>query len=155
MPVALKPGDPAPRIATTAQSGEAVSLADYVGKNVVVLYFYPKDNTAICTAEACAFRDSFVDFTNAGAVVMGVSGDSDASHRDFAQKHRLPFLLLSDPDGSIRKAFGVSNTLGLVPKRVTFVIDRQGIIRHVFSALFTADKHALEARKIVEELASN
>jgi peroxiredoxin Q/BCP len=67
----------------------------------------------------------------------------------------LPFLLLSDPDGSIRKAFGVSNTLGLVPKRVTFVIDRQGIIRHVFSALFTADKHALEARKIVEELASN
>lgn len=154
MTAALKPGDPAPRIVATAESGEAVSLAEFIGKKVVVLYFYPKDNTAICTAEACAFRDSYVDFTNAGAVVIGVSGDSDASHRDFAHKHRLPFLLLSDADGSIRKSFGVSNTLGLVPKRVTFVIDRQGIIRHVFNALFTADKHVLGALKIVEELAS-
>jgi peroxiredoxin Q/BCP len=154
MPAALRPGDRAPSIVATAQSGETAALAHFIGKNVVVLYFYPKDNTAICTAEACAFRDSYVDFAKAGAVVIGVSGDSDASHREFAEKHQLPFLLISDADGSIRKAFGVSNTLGLVPKRVTFVIDRQGIIRHVFSALFTADKHVLEARKIVQELAS-
>jgi peroxiredoxin Q/BCP len=111
------------------------------------------DGTAICTAEACAFRDAYEDFTQAGAVVIGVSGDSAASHRDFAQKQKLPFLLLSDADGSIRKAFGVSNTLGLVPKRVTFVIDKQGILRHVFSSLFTADKHVQEARRIVEQLA--
>jgi peroxiredoxin Q/BCP len=124
-----------------------------VGQRVVVLYFYPMDNTAVCTAEACAFRDAYEDFTKAGAVVIGVSGDSDASHREFAKKQRLPFLLLSDGDGSIRKAFGVSNTLGLVPKRVTFVIDKQGVVRHVFSALFTADKHVQEARRIVEQLA--
>lgn len=149
----LKSGDPAPPLSGQAQTGETVSLADFVGKKVVVLYFYPMDNTAVCTAEACAFRDAYEDFTKAGAVVIGVSGDSDASHRDFSQQHRLPFLLLSDAGGSIRKAFGVSNTLGLVPKRVTFVIDKQGIIRHVFSALFTADKHVQEARSVVEELA--
>src|SRR5262245_56740044 len=99
----LKPGDPAPPLSGKAQTGETVSLADFADKKVVVLYFYPMDNTAVCTAEACAFRDSYEDFTKAGAVVIGVSGDSDASHRDFSQKHRLPFLLLSDTAGSIRK----------------------------------------------------
>jgi thioredoxin-dependent peroxiredoxin len=149
----LAPGDAAPAISTTAHNGQAVSLAEYRGQRVVVLYFYPKDNTAICTAEACAFRDAYEDFTKAGAVVVGVSGDSTASHQSFAQKQRLPFLLVSDSDGSIRKAFGVSNTLGLVPKRVTFVIDKLGVIRQVFSSLFTADKHVQEARKVVEQLA--
>ena len=145
-------GEKAPAVVAAAHDGQRVALADYVGKKVVVLYFYPADNTAVCTAEACAFRDSYEDFTKAGAVVIGVSGDSDDSHRDFAAKQRLPFLLVSDKNGSIRKAFGVSNTLGLVPKRVTFVIDKQGVIRHVFSALFTADKHVQEARRMVEEL---
>jgi peroxiredoxin Q/BCP len=149
---ALEPGEKAPAIVASAHDGQRVALAEYVGKKVVVLYFYPMDNTAVCTAEACAFRDAYEDFTKAGAVVIGVSGDSDTSHRDFAAKQRLPFLLVSDKDGSIRKAFGVSNTFGLVPKRVTFVIDKQGVIRHVFSALFTADKHVQEARRIVEEL---
>jgi peroxiredoxin Q/BCP len=149
----LQPGDPAPPIVATAQNGERVALADYVGKNVVVLYFYPRDNTSICTAEACAFRDSYEDFTKAGAVVIGVSVDSEASHRDFAAKHRLPFLLVSDADGSIRKAFGVSDTFGLIPQRVTFVIDKQGTVRHVFSAMFSADKHVAEAAKVVEQLA--
>src|SRR5262245_14285002 len=137
----LAPGEQAPPIVATAHNGQKVALADYVGQRVVVLYFYPMDNTAVCTAEACAFRDAYEDFTKAGAVVIGVSGDSDASHRGFAEKQRLPFLLVSDTDGSIRKAFGVSNTFGLVPKRVTFVIDKQGVIRHLFSALLTADKH--------------
>jgi thioredoxin-dependent peroxiredoxin len=149
----LQPGDSAPPIVATAQNGERVALADYEGKNVVVLYFYPRDNTSICTAEACAFRDSYEDFTKAGAVVIGVSVDSEASHRDFAAKHRLPFLLVSDADGSIRKALGVSDTFGLIPQRVTFVIDKQGNIRHVFSALFSADKHVAEAAKVVEQLA--
>jgi peroxiredoxin Q/BCP len=149
----LAPGDAAPPLAATAQTGQQVALADFRGKNVVVLYFYPRDNTSVCTAEACAFRDAYEDFTKAGAVVIGVSSDSDDSHRGFADKHRLPFLLLSDKDGSIRKAFGVTNTLGLIPKRVTFVIDKQGVIRHVFSALFTADQHVQEARRIVEQLA--
>lgn len=149
----LKPGDSAPRIVATDQNGERVALADYVGHKVVVLYFYPRDNTSICTAEACAFRDSFEVFTQAGAVVIGVSVDSEASHRDFAAKHHLPFLLLSDADGSIRKAFGVGDTFGLIPQRVTFVIDKEGIIRHVFSAMFSADKHVAEARTVVEQLA--
>jgi peroxiredoxin Q/BCP len=153
MTKSLAPGDQAPRIAATAHNGQQVALADYIGQRVVVLYFYPRDNTAICTAEACAFRDAYEDFTQAGAVVIGVSADSAASHQDFAQKQRLPFLLLSDSDGAIRKAFGVTNTLGLVPKRVTFVIDKQGVIRHAFNSLFTADKHVQEARQIVERLA--
>ncbi len=151
----LKPGDPAPPIVATAHNGERVALADYVGHKVVVLYFYPRDNTAICTAEACAFRDSYEVFSQAGAVVIGVSVDSAESHRAFAAKQRLPFLLLSDADGSIRKAFGVSDTFGLIPQRVTFVIDKEGIIRHVFSAMFSADKHVAEARAVVEQLAKS
>lgn len=148
----LAPGDKARPIVATAHNGERVALADYFGKKVVVVYFYPADNTAVCTAEACAFRDAYEDFTKAGAVVIGVSGDSDDSHRDFAAKQRLPFLLISDKDGSIRKAFGVSNTFGLVPKRVTFVIDKQGVVRHVFNSQFQAKKHVAEAVAALGEM---
>jgi peroxiredoxin Q/BCP len=150
----LAAGNPAPPLVATAHNGEQVSLADYLGERVVVLYFYPRDNTSVCTAEACAFRDAYEDFTQAGAVVIGVSSDSLDSHRDFAERQRLPFLLVSDGDGSIRKAFGVADRLGLVPRRVTFVIDKAGVIRHVFSSLFTADRHVAEARQIVARLAN-
>jgi peroxiredoxin Q/BCP len=150
----LTPGQSAPAFAATAHDGERVSLEQFLGQSVVVLFFYPRDNTAICTKEACAFRDAFEDFTRAGAVVIGISSDSDATHQQFAGQHRLPFLLLSDGDGALRRAFGVSNTLGLVPKRVTFVIDKQGVVRHVFSALFSADRHVEEALRIVRELSA-
>src|SRR5215207_8950898 len=112
-------GDRAPAITGTTQTGETIALADYLGKQAVVLYFYPMDNTAVCTAQACAFRDAYEDFVAAGAVVIGVSSDSQASHQQFAEGKKLPFLLISDEDGSRRKAFGVPQTLGILPGRVT------------------------------------
>ena len=127
---------PAPDFTREAHNGQQVRLADYRGKSVVVLYFYPMDGTPVCTKQACGFRDAFEEFTKLGAVVIGVSADSLERHRAFAASRALPFLLLSDQDGSLRKAYQVPKTLGILPSRVTYVIDKQGIIRHVFSALF-------------------
>ncbi len=144
---------PAPDFTAEAHNGQQVRLADYQGKSVVVLYFYPMDGTPVCTKEACSFRDAYEEFTKLGAVVIGVSADSPGRHRDFAASRALPFLLLSDQDGSLRKTFQVPNTLGIVPRRVTYVIDRQGVIRHVFSALWSGERHVTEALMIVRELA--
>jgi len=144
---------PAPDFVCEAHSGQQVRLADYRGRNVVVLYFYPKDGTPVCTKEACGFRDSFEEFTRLEAVVVGVSADSPKRHQAFAASRALPFLLLSDEDGSLRRAYQVPKTLGVLPGRVTFVIDKAGIVRHVFSALFSADRHVAEALKLVQELA--
>jgi peroxiredoxin Q/BCP len=130
-----------------------VSLADLRRNRAVVLFFYPKDETAICTKEACAFRDAYEDFVDAGAAVIGVSSDSAESHRRFAHGHRLPFLLLADVDGSLREAFGVPKTLGMLPGRVTYVIDKEGVVRHVFSSQFSADQHVSEALAVVRQLA--
>lgn len=146
-------GDRAPDFTATAHDGQEIHLADFHDKQVVVLYFYPKDETPGCTQQACAFRDAYEDFVQAGAVVIGVSSDSSASHQAFASGHRLPFLLLTDSGGSLRKAFGVPKTLGLLPGRVTYVIDRQGIVRHVFNSQFQSERHVSEALKIVRQLA--
>jgi peroxiredoxin Q/BCP len=139
----VKVGDEAPDVVLTSSEG-TTRLADHRG-SWVVLYFYPADNTAGCTAEACSFRDSYEDFTDAGAVVIGVSGDSLESHDKFATKHRLPFTLVSDHDGVLRKSFGVKKTLGLFDGRVTFVIDPERIVRKVFSSQVLATKHVGEA----------
>lgn len=147
-------GDPTPNVTLPLHNGTRVALADLYRDHVVVLFFYPKDNTAICTKEACAFRDSCEKFVEAGATVVGVSSDSDESHEGFAAQHRLPFLLASDTDGALRKAFGVPKTLGLFPGRVTYVIDREGIVRHIFSAQFAADAHVREAMDAVRALPS-
>jgi peroxiredoxin Q/BCP len=149
----IQMGDRAPVFTAPAHTGEQISLADFLGRNVVVLYFYPRDETPGCTKEACAFRDAYEDFVEAGAVVIGVSGDAPERHQSFANGHRLPFLLLSDQDQSLRKAFGVPKTLGLLPGRVTYVIDRDGIVRHVFSSQLFADRHVTEALRVVQELA--
>ena len=148
----LKVGDLAPPFTAEAQDGQTVSLADFRGKTAVVLFFYPGDETLICTKEACAFRDSYEQFVAAGATVIGVSSDSLDSHHRFATNHELPFLLLSDQDSRIRTAFGVPNTLGLFPGRVTYVIDRQGVIQHIFSAQFAASKHVTKALRVVRRL---
>lgn len=145
-------GDKAPDFAAKTHSGEQIRLADYFGKKAVVLYFYPKDNTAVCTAQACSFRDSYEQFVEAGAEVIGVSSDNAESHRGFAAKQNLQFQLISDADGALRKAFGVPKTLGFLPGRVTYVIDREGIVRHVFNSQLNADRHISEALKIVREL---
>lgn len=148
----VKVGDLAPEFSLVSQKGEKISLKDYQGKKNVVLYFYPKDDTPGCTAESCAFRDSYEVFQKVGAEVIGVSSDSSESHQRFASKHRLPFILLSDPAGQIRKRYGVSSTLGLIPGRVTYVIDKAGIVRHIFSSQFNAKRHVDESLKIIQSL---
>jgi thioredoxin-dependent peroxiredoxin len=148
----VQAGQPAPEFTLPNQSGTPVSLADYRGKQVVVLYFYPKDNTPGCTAEACAFRDSHEVFAEAGAAVVGVSSDSVDSHQGFAGKHRLPFELLSDSGGEVRSRYGVPKTFGLLPGRVTYVIERDGIVRHVFSSMTHIDQHIAEAVAVVKQL---
>lgn len=152
MPIRLKVGDAAPDFALPSQTGEPVNLKDLTGRKEIVLYFYPKDDSSGCTAEACAFRDSYEAFKERGAEVVGVSSDSIDSHKDFASRNRLPFVLLSDVDGKVRKLYRASSALGLVPGRVTYVIDRRGVIRHIFSSQLSTKKHVDEALGTLEKI---
>ena len=145
-------GDKAPDFILPSQSGEQVRLQDRLGERVVVLYFYPKDNTSGCTAQACAFRDSHEVFTDAGAEVIGISSDSAERHAAFAGKHNLPFTLLSDQGGRVRRQYGVPAVLGLLPGRVTYVIDRQGTVRHVFNSMININQHVGDALEVVRQL---
>ncbi|MCA9267912.1 MAG: peroxiredoxin, partial [Planctomycetales bacterium] len=138
-------GDYAPNFTAKTQDGETIRLSDFVGQRGLVLFFYPKDGTPICTKEACAFRDSYEQFVDAGAEVVGVSSDSADSHREFAARHKLSFPLIADTQGALRKKFGVAATLGLFPGRVTYVIDKEGIVRLVFSAQFASSEHVRQA----------
>lgn len=149
----IKVGDRAPDFKLPDASGRTVSLSDFRGKNVV-LFFYPKDFTPGCTKEACSFRDHYEVFKEAGAEVIGISSDSPASHKRFAASFNLPFVLLSDRNDQVRKAFGVPSTLGIIPGRVTYVLDKEGVVRHIFSSQFQAAKHVREALKIIKELYS-
>jgi thioredoxin-dependent peroxiredoxin len=151
--IPMRVGDEAPLFKALTQDGSPFSLADYRGKQAVVLYFYPKDNTAVCTAEACAFRDAYEDFVAGGAVVVGVSGDSQESHKEFASRQRLPFILIADPSGTLRNLYGVPKTLWIFPGRVTYVIDKQGIVRHIFHGALASKKHVDKALGIVRLLA--
>jgi thioredoxin-dependent peroxiredoxin len=148
----IQVGDKAPDFTLPSQAGEPVRLADRLGERVVVLYFYPKDETRGCTAEACAFRDSHEVFTEAGAEVIGVSSDSVDRHAAFAGHHQLPFTLLADAGGQVRKLYGVPAVLGVVPGRVTYVIDRDGIVRHVFNSMTNIGGHVGEALDVVRKL---
>jgi len=152
MPHGIKVGDKAPDFTLPAQSGAPVRLQCRLGERVVVLYFYPKDDTRGCTAEACAFRDSYEVFTGAGAEVIGVSSDSVGKHAAFAGKHKLPFTLLSDEGGQVRKRYGVPAVLGLLPGRVTYVIDRRGMVRHVFNSMTNISQHVDDALEAVRQL---
>jgi thioredoxin-dependent peroxiredoxin len=145
-------GDPAPDFTLPTQAGQMVSLHDFLGKKAIVLYFYPKDDTPGCTSEACSFRDSYEVFKEAGAEVIGISSDPEEAHQRFASRYRLPFLLLSDRKGALRKRYGVPATFGLLPGRVTYVIDKQGVVRHIFSSQFTPEKHITEALTALQAL---
>lgn len=134
------------------QNGKEVRLSELTAKGPVVLFFYPKDETPGCTKEVCAFRDHYEVFQEAGATVAGISADTVLSHRQFAAKHGLQFLLLSDQGGALRKSFGVPRTLGVLPGRVTYVIDQQSVVRHVFSSQTQIQKHVEEALRIVRSL---
>jgi peroxiredoxin Q/BCP len=145
-------GDPVPDFTLPTQKGELLRFHDFLGKSTIVLYFYPRDESGGCTVEACSFRDSYEVFKDAGAEVIGISSDSVESHQKFAQKHHLPFILLSDKGSAVRKRFGVPATLGLIPGRVTYVIDRQGIVRHIFSSQSMPGKHITEALNTIKAL---
>jgi len=150
----VKVGDHAPDFALPDQNDRMVSLKDLIGKKAVVLYFYPADFSRGCTAEACSFRDNYEVFKEAGAEVVGVSSQSVESHRRFAAENNLPFILLSDKDGKVRKLYGVQSTFRLIPGRVTYVIDKKGIIRHIFSSQFNATKHVDEALQVLKEISN-
>jgi peroxiredoxin Q/BCP len=152
----ISPGTRAPDIALAIGGGKTVRLADYHGKKTVVIYFYPKDFTLGCTVEACTFRDNYEDFVALGAEVIGVSSDSEDSHDGFARKHSLQFLLASDRDGGAARAFGVDASLfGLVKGRVTFVIDKEGVVRDAFSSQVRAKAHVERALALVRSLEPN
>ena len=148
----LTPGDQAPDFSLPAGGGGTVRLADYLGKKTVVVYFYPKDETAGCTIESCTFRDSYEDFVAAGAEVIGISADSVASHDRFSARHRLPFILASDPDGEAARKFGMEKNLLGFGGRVTFVIDRSGVVRDAFSSLLRFKTHVSRSLELVRSL---
>lgn len=149
----LQPGTQAPDFSAPDQNGNEFKLSKLIGSKNIVLYFYPKDETPGCTAEACSFRDQYEDFLEAGAEVVGVSGDSVNSHQKFAQNRRLPFILVSDQDRKVHTLYDVGKgILGLLSDRVTYVIDQKGIIRHAFKNQFNATKHVGEALSILKSL---
>ncbi|HZR81281.1 MAG TPA: peroxiredoxin [Candidatus Binatia bacterium] len=151
-------GQRAPDVSGTTAEGERLSLADFRGNQPVILYFYPKDDTPGCTKEACSFRDHKRDIEAAGGALIGVSMDSAESHKKFIAKHSLNFPLLSDRDGAIAKAFGVTRLGGWMPlmpvKRVTFVIDRDGVVRRVIASELSMDAHVDGAIAALRELGS-
>ena len=153
MAKALGVGDRAPLIALGDQDG-IERRSDQLGGRPLVLFFYPKDDTPGCTIEACTFRDNHAALTALGAEVWGVSGDDAASHRRFAERHGLTFPLLADGGNRLRQAFGVPNSLLVLPGRVTYVIDGAGVIRNVFNDLLNAPAHVAEARRALEALQS-
>ena len=150
--MALQIGDKIPNFSAIDTNGDLFESNEVVGKKSVVIYFYPKDDTRVCTEQACSFRDQYEDFKALGAEVIGISGDSLKSHISFANKYHLPFILLSDGDKKIRKAFGVPNDyLGLVPGRATYVADKKGIVQLIFDS--TSGKiHIQKALQILKRM---
>jgi peroxiredoxin Q/BCP len=147
----LKVGDTAPVFSLLDEHGLPVSLKDYLGKKVIVLYFYPKDFTPGCTAEACSFRDNYKPIEDKGAEVIGVSMDSVESHSKFSEKYNLPFAILSDKNKEVAEAYGVLGVGGFLAKRVTFIINKDGKITHIFPKV-NVKQHSEEILKALEKL---
>jgi peroxiredoxin Q/BCP len=149
-------GDRVPSFVLPDQDGVAFDLDAELGKGFIVLFFYPKDETPVCTVEACEFRDAYEDFKAAGAVVVGISSDGPESHRSFARRHNLGYRLLTDRGSKVRDAFGMPRSIvGLAERRVTYVIDGEGIVRHRIVAMLRAKKHVEEALASVRRLAQS
>jgi peroxiredoxin Q/BCP len=148
----LKVGDKIPNFLAKDTSGNDFDIKNLVGKKPLVIYFYPKDNTPGCTAQACSFRDQYEDFKDLGAEVIGISGDTIDSHQKFVKQYKLPFILLSDDNKKIRRLFGVpSNMFGMLPGRVTYVADRNGVIKMIFDSMM-ATKHIPKALEAIKKL---
>jgi thioredoxin-dependent peroxiredoxin len=151
----VKIGDLAPEFALRAQNGEVVRLSELLSRGPAVVYFYPKDKTPGCTAEAGSFRDNYAKFGELGAEVVGISSDSVESHLEFASDCNLPFKILSDSDGAVRKMYGVQSSMGFLPGRVTYVIDKGGTVRHIFSSQLHATRHVSEALESLKRIGAN
>jgi peroxiredoxin Q/BCP len=145
-------GERAPDFELPDGGGKTVRLSEFQGKKNVVLFFYPKDDSPGCTVEACTFRDRYQDFADAGAELIGISSDSVESHAHFAGKHQLPMTLLSDSRGEVRKRYGIKATLGLLPGRATFIVDKSGVVRHVFESQVRVKKHVQESLDVLKRL---
>jgi peroxiredoxin Q/BCP len=147
-------GDRCPTFSLLDQHSETINSSDLIGKQILVIYFYPKDDTPACTKEACSFRDSHADFADLGCKVIGISSDSAATHLKFAEKYRLNFTLLADEKGAVRKSFGVPRALfGILPGRVTYIIDKKGAVRGVFNSMTDPlghIEHALETVRAIQ-----
>lgn len=148
----MKIGEKCPNFQLSDQNGQIISSNSFFGKRTVV-YFYPKDNTPGCTTEACAFRDSYKDFMEYDCQVIGISSDSEEKHFNFSQKHGLPFTLLADPDGKVRKMFNVPTSLfGLLPGRVTYIFDETSTLIGVFNSQLNPLGHVQEALKMAKAM---
>lgn len=149
--MSLKIGDKLPGFSAKDTNGNIFNSQDYIGKQPLVIYFYPKDDTPGCTAQACSFRDNYQEFKDLGAEVIGISSDTITSHLKFKSKFNLPFILLSDNDKKLRKLFGVQNNLFIIPGRETFVIDKQGMVIMVFNSM-SSEIHITKALKVLKKL---
>jgi len=149
----IKVGSKIPEFSLPDQAGKMFDIKSILGSKNLIIYFYPKDDTAGCTKEACSFRDQYEDFKDSGAEVIGISSDSVNSHNKFAQKHNLSFILLSDRGGKVRKLFGVpTNFMGLVQGRVTYIVDKKGKVIHIFNSQLQATKHINESLKALKAI---
>ena len=142
----IEVGSHVPMFKLPDQNGKIFNIGSVLGKKNLVIYFYPKDFTSGCTKEACTFRDNFNEFKKSSATIIGISGDNVASHLKFSDKNKLNFTILSDKGNKIRKLFGVPNSMmGVVPGRVTYVVDRKGIVIHVYNSLSKPEQHIKES----------
>lgn len=152
----LEIGSSVPEFELSDQNGKTFRLQQILGRKNLVIFFYPKDESLGCTAEACSFRDDYELFLEYDAVVIGISHDSEDSHRNFAEKYQLPYILLSDPGNKVRKMFGVpSSFMGLIPGRTTYIVDKQGKIRHIFNSQLAVKQHVETALEVLMKLTSN
>lgn len=150
--MSLTIGDKCPQFTSVLSNGTPFNVSDYIGKKNLVIYFYPKDFTSGCTKEACAFRDNYEAFKELECEVIGISGDSGDSHDKFAEKHNLPYILIPDHGRKIQKQFGVPKALfGLIPGRVTYIIDKQGIVRGIYNSLTDPFGHIQKGLELVKE----
>jgi peroxiredoxin Q/BCP len=143
-------GDTPAPFTLTDQNGRSIHSSDYLGKKTLVIYFYPKDESPVCTREACAFRDSYADFERAGAMVVGINSAPVATHRQFAENHGLPFILLSDPGNKVLHQFGVKSKM-IVSGRETFVIGKDGKVAFIYNSFSDGPKHVSETLRFLQE----
>jgi peroxiredoxin Q/BCP len=151
----LSVGDLCPVFSLLDQHGQVINSSDLIGTQLLVIYFYPKDDTPACTKEACSFRDSHADFADLGCKVIGISSDSVSAHLKFAEKYRLNFTLLADVNGAVRKSFGVPRALfGILPGRVTYIIDLKGTVQGIFNSMTDPMGHIAHALETIKSLQS-